>query len=66
MGDVFAGVEKRIRENILPRLFFINTKTLSPIIGALRMMTIKTAGLGLLNSVKSAKEKYLSSQRGSA
>ena len=32
IGEVFAGVEKTIRENFLPRLFFGKTKSLSPII----------------------------------
>ena len=31
-GDAFMGVEKKIRENFLPRLFFGKTKNLSPII----------------------------------
>ena len=34
-GDIFAGVEKKIQETFLPRLFFGKTKTLSPILGAL-------------------------------
>ena len=34
-GDEFAGVGKIIRETFLPRLFFGNMKTLSPIIGTL-------------------------------
>ena len=50
----------------LPRLFFIKTKTLSPIVGALSTMTIKMDGLGILDPVTSAQENYLSSQRGSA
>ena len=55
-----------IWETFLPRLFFGNMKTLSPIVGTLSAMPIKVAGLDLLNPVASAKEKYLSSQRGSA
>ena len=59
------GVEKMIRENFLPRLLFGKTKTLSPFVGALNTMPVKKAGLGLLNPVTSAQDKYLSSQRGS-
>ena len=55
-----------IQETFLPCIFFGNTKTLSPIVGALSTMPVKKAGLGLLNPVTSEKEKYLSSQRGSA
>ena len=47
-------------------LLFGKTKTLSPIVGTLSTMPIKVARLGLLNLVTSLKEKYLSSQRGSA
>ena len=59
------GVEKIIRENVFPHLFFGNTKTLSPIVGYLSMMPIKMDRLGLLNPERPAKEKYLSSQQGS-
>ena len=62
-GDAFAGVEKMIRETFLPRLFFGNIKTLSPIVGTLSTMPIKEARLGLLNPATTAKEKYLRSQR---
>ena len=55
-----------IWETFLPRLFFRNTKTLSPIVGALSTTPIKKAGLGLLNLVTSAQEKYLISQWWSA
>ena len=65
-GGAFAGGEKMIQENVLPRLFFGKTKTLSPIVGTLSTILIKVVGLGLLNPVTSVKEKYLSSQRGSA
>ena len=53
-----------IQETILPRLFFGKTKILSPVVGALSTMPVKKAGLGLMNSVTSAQEKYLSSTRG--
>ena len=43
--DAFAGVEKIIRENFLPRLFFGNTKTLSPFVGALSKIPVKKYGL---------------------
>ena len=64
-GDEFAGVDKMIRETFLPRLFFGMTKTLSPIVGTLSKILIKVAGIGLLNLVTSANNKYLRSQRGS-
>ena len=54
-----------ISENSLPRLFFGNTKTLSPVVGSLSTMPDKKAGLGILNPVTSAQEKYLGSTRGS-
>ena len=50
----------------LARIFFGKTKTLSPIVGTLSTMPVKMAGLGLMNPVTSVKEKYLSSQWGSA
>ena len=66
MGGVFAGVDKMIRETFLPHIFFGNTKTLSPIVGALSTMLINKSGSGLLNPVTSANDKYLSLQRASA
>ena len=51
--DLFVGVEKMIRETFLPHIFFGKMKTLSPVVGALSMMTVSKAGLGLLNPVKS-------------
>ena len=32
-GDAFTGVEKMIQETFLPHLFFIKSKTVSPIVG---------------------------------
>ena len=55
-----------IREIFLSRIFFGKTKPLSPISGALSKIPVKKSGLGLLNPVTSVKEKYLSSQWGSA
>ena len=55
-----------IQETYLPRLFFGNTKTLSAVVGALSMMPVNKAALGLLNPVRSAQENYLSSTRGRA
>ena len=52
-----------ICETFLPRLLFGKTKTLSPVVGALITMLFSKAGLGLLNPVMSAQEKYLSSTR---
>ena len=51
MGDAFAGVEKMIWEDFLPRLFFGKTKTLSPIVGAISTMPVKKSGLRLMNPV---------------
>ena len=48
-----SGSRENYSETFLPRLFFWNTKTLSPIVGTLSMMPIKVARLGLLNPVKS-------------
>ena len=63
---MFTGVDKMIREAFLPRIFFGKKKTLSHIVGALSTMPVKKSGLGILNIVMSAQEKYLISQRGSA
>ena len=65
-GDAFTGVKKMIQENFLPRLFFGNMKTLSPVVGALSMMAVKKAVLRLLNPVTSAQDKYLRSTWGSS
>ena len=54
-----------IRETFLPRLFFGNTKTLSPVVGALSMIPVKKSVLGILNPLTSAQEKHLRSTRGS-
>ena len=62
----FAGVDKMIQENFFPRLFFGQTKTLSPIVGSLSTMPVKKSGLGILNPVTSAQEKYISYQQESA
>ena len=55
-----------LRETLLPCILFVNTKTLSSIVGALSTIPVKKAVQGLLNPVELAKEKYLSYQRGSA
>ena len=55
-----------VRETFLPCIFFRNTKSLSPIVGALSTMLINKSVLGLLNPVTSVKEKYLSSHQESA
>ena len=56
-GNTFAGEEKMIRENVLPRLFFGKTKSLSPIVGYLSTTLVKKPGLVILNPVTSGKEK---------
>ena len=43
--------------------FIQKLKNLSPIVGTLSTMLVKKSGLGLLNSVTSTNEKYLSSKR---
>ena len=65
-GDTFAGVERIIWEIFLPCLFFGNTKTLYPVVGALSTMPFKKFGMGLLNPVTSSQEKYLSYHQGKA
>ena len=50
----------------MPCILFVNTKTLSSIVGALSTIPVKKSVQGLLNPVALAKEKYLSYQRGSA
>ena len=55
-----------IQETFLPRLFFRNTKSLSPIVGALSKVISKNSRLGIPNQVTPAEEKYLSSKPGSA
>ena len=54
-----------IQETFLPRLFFGNTKYLSPIVGVISTIPAEKSGLELLNPVTSAKEKDLNSQWGS-
>ena len=65
-GGEFEVSEKVIKETFLPRKLFRKTKSLSPILGSLSMMTFKKAVLGLLNPVTPEKEKQLSSQRENA
>ena len=63
MGDVFAGMEKMLQESFLSYLFFVNSKSLSPIVGTISMIPVRKASMGLLNAVASASEKCLSLQR---
>ena len=65
-GELFAGVKKTIQETFLPRIFFRKTKILSPVIGVLSTISVKKDGLGLLNTVTSDQENYLSPMQGSA
>ena len=55
-----------ICETFLHRLSFGNTENISPVVGTLSTMMVNKSGLGLLNIVTSAQEKYLNPQRGSA
>ena len=64
IGDAFTGLEKRFRKYFC-LVFSSERKTLSPIVGTLSTMSIKMAGLDLLSSGTSAKNKYLSYQQGS-
>ena len=50
------------QETFMPRLFFGNSKTLSPIAGTLSKMPVKKYGLGLLNPVTSVNENFISLQ----
>ena len=59
MVDVFAGMEKLLRETFFTCLFFGKSKFLTPLIGNLIMMPIKKAILGFQNHVTSTNEKYL-------
>ena len=61
-GDAFVGLQKIIWGAFLPYLFFGKSKTLSPILGTLSTMPVSKAGLGLLSSMVSTNEKYLSLQ----
>ena len=54
-GGAFFGLENMIQETFLPRLFFVKTKFLSPIVGDLSTMPVKKSVLGILNPVTSAK-----------
>ena len=65
-GEVFAVVENIIQETFLPRLFFVNTKSLLTIVGALSIILVKKSVLGILYPLTSTKNKYLSYQRASA
>ena len=55
-----------ICETFLHRLSFGNTENISPVVGTLSTMMVNKSGLGLLNTVTSYQENYLSSTRGSA
>ena len=54
-----------IQETFLPCIFFGKTKYLFPIVVYLTTMPVKKSGLGLLNPVTSANDKYLSFQKAS-
>ena len=58
--DGFAGVEKILRKTFLHRLFFDKAKILSPIVVSLSAMPVNKSGLGLLDPLISANERYLS------
>ena len=49
-----------IRDTFLPYIFFIKKKPLSLIVGAQITMMIEKYRLGIINSVTSEKERYLS------
>ena len=55
MGEAFAGVERMILKTFFPRLFFVKSKTLIPIVGTLSTMPVKKSSLRLLNPVTPAK-----------
>ena len=56
MGDAFAGVENMLWKTFLPRLFFRKSKSLTPIVGTLGMVPVNKSGIGLLNTMTSAKQ----------
>ena len=64
-GQAFAGLEKFMQENFLPRILFGRPKTLPPVVGALSKFPVKKYGTGLQNPVTPEKEKYNSSLRAS-
>ena len=51
-----------LQETFLPRLFFGKSEYITPLIGTLSTMPVGKSGLGLLNPVTSANEKYSSLQ----
>ena len=57
MGCSLTGVEEMLQESFLPRLFFVKSKYLTPIVGTLRAMPVSKSILGLLNSVMSENKK---------
>ena len=63
MGDAFAVVEKMIRKNLFLRPFFGKLESLSPIVGTLSTIPFKKYDLGLLNTMISTNNKYLSLKR---
>ena len=62
-GYAFAGVEKLLWENFLPRFFIGRPKYPPPIVGTLSTRKVKKYGLGLENPPTSANKKILSLQR---
>ena len=54
-------MEKLLLETSLPQIFFRESKSLTPLIGALSTMPVNKASMGLLNPMTSADGKHLSS-----
>ena len=59
-GHAFAGVEKLLQETFLPRLFFVKSKSLPPIVVTLSIIPVNKYVLGLQEPVSSSNKKYLS------
>ena len=57
-GCAIAGVENLLWENVFPRLLFIKSKYLPPIVWTLTVIPVNKLGLGLQNLAMSADEKF--------
>ena len=56
----FAGVKELLQETFLHCLFFVNSKSLTSIVGTMIMVPVNKSGLGLQDPVTLANKKYLS------
>ena len=65
MGQAFAGLEKVMRGIYLPRLFFVISKTLPPVVVDLSTLSVNKFGLVLNNPMPSENDRYNSLIRAS-